>query len=297
MRQIISNLWFNTQAEEAVDFYLSLFNDSKIIEKTVLQNTPSGNAAYIEFTLSNLHFTAINGGPLFELNPSISIVVSCQSPQDVDNLHKKLVEGGTELMPLDTYPFSERYVWLVDRFGLSWQLMSEGKDYNPQQKLRLNLLFSGKVCGQAEKALEFYQSVFENAESRLTSHYSEDQEKDPRATISYSELLVNNDRIVINDHGMGGEFTFNEAYSLGVYCSSQAEVDYYWERLSHVPEAEECGWLKDQFGVSWQIVPTVMGDLLTNGTAEENQRVMEAMLQMKKIDIEQLENAKYRISG
>lgn len=296
MRQIISNLWFDTQAEEAVDFYLSLFDDSEITKEALFQNTPSGNPAYIEFKLSNLHFSALNGGPNFKLNPSISVMVSCETPNEVDALHQKLIVGGTELMPLESYPFSERYVWLVDRFGLSWQLMSEGEDYQPDQKLRLNLLFSGEACGQAEKALPFYRSLFENAEIKDISQYNEGEAQDPRAKINYSELVVNNNRIIFTDHGFGGDFSFNEAYSLGLSCGTQAEIDYYWDYLSHQPEAEECGWLKDQFGVSWQVVPTSITDLLTKGTEVENQRVMEALLQMKKINIEELEKAKFHIN-
>ena len=97
------------------------------------------------------------------------------------------------------------------------------------------------------------------------------------------------------DHGAGGDFTFNEAYSLLILCASQAEVDYYWEKLSSDPNAEQCGWLKDKFGVAWQIVPIRMYELMAEGTEEELNRVTQAMLKMKKIDIEALENAKYGI--
>ena len=91
------------------------------------------------------------------------------------------------------------------------------------------------------------------------------------------------------DSAHGHAFSFNEAVSLMVTCDTQAEIDDYWEKLSAVPEAEQCGWLKDKYGVSWQIVPTILGELLSDPDPAKSQRVMEAMLQMKKIDIAKLE--------
>ena len=294
MRQIVSHLWFDQEAEEAVDFYLSVFTNSKIIRKVVLKDTPSGDALSIDFKLENLSFSAINGGPYFELNPSISIMVALSNADEVDALYKKLSKGGKDLMPLDTYPFSERYAWFEDRFGLTWQVTVD-EDHAKEQKLRVNLLFSDQACGKAEAALNYYHDVFEQSEILQVSHYGEGESQDDRARINYSELKVKDQQLVLMDHGAGGDFTFNEAYSLMILCGSQAELDYYWDKLSHVPEAEQCGWVKDQFGVSWQIIPVRMYELLENSSEEEKNRVTQAMLKMKKLDIEALENAKYEL--
>ncbi len=98
--------------------------------------------------------------------------------------------------------------------------------------------------------------------------------------------------MVAMDHGYGGDFTFNEAFSFMVLCDNQEEIDYYWDKLSFVPESEQCGWVKDQFGLSWQIVPGEMNDILTTGTKEEVVRVTEAFLQMKKFNLAAIEEAR-----
>lgn len=293
MQYFVSHLWFDQEAEEAVNFYTSVFPNSEITNKAVIEDTPSGDALSIEFRLENLFFSAINGGPHFKFNPSISIMVSLPDGQAVDELYEILSPGGHDLMPLDSYPFSERYAWIADKYGLTWQLM-----VNPElaesSKLRLNLLFSDEMCGQAGAALEFYQFIFDDSEVTVNSRYAEGEAQDDRAKINYSELHLNDVELVLMDHGMGGDFNFNEAFSLMILCASQVEVDYYWDKLSHVPEAEQCGWLKDQFGISWQVVPIGMYELMAEGTDEEIKNVTQAMLQMKKIDLAELEAAKHR---
>jgi len=94
------------------------------------------------------------------------------------------------------------------------------------------------------------------------------------------------------DHDYGGDFSFNEAFSFMVLCENQEEIDYFWDKLSFVPEAEQCGWIKDQFGVSWQIVPANMNEILMKGSKEEIKRVTEAFLKMKKFDLAELEKAR-----
>jgi predicted 3-demethylubiquinone-9 3-methyltransferase (glyoxalase superfamily) len=93
------------------------------------------------------------------------------------------------------------------------------------------------------------------------------------------------------DSAQAHDFTFNEAISLMVNCNNQEEIDYYWGKLSAVPESEQCGWLKDSYGVSWQVVPAGLDDMLQNGTREQVDRVTEAFLQMKKFDLAELERA------
>lgn len=163
-------------------------------------------------------------------------------------------------------------------------------------KLKLNLLFSGESCGKAEDALNYYHEVFNQSEIEAVSYYNEDEAEDNRAKVNFSELNINKQKLVLMDHGIGGDFNFNEAYSLMILCGSQAEIDYYWDKLSHDPDFEQCGWLKDQFGVHWQIMPVRLYELMKNGSEEEQKRVTQAMLNMKKLDIEALENAMYELS-
>lgn len=291
MPTIVPHLWYDKEAVSAVTTYVSLFDHARIINRTTIHDTPSGDAEMVDFELAGVQFSAINAGPYFTFNPSVSLMVSCATKEEVDRLYATLSEGGTDLIPLGEYPFSAWYVWVQDRFGLSWQLMLvDGMD--ERRRIRSSLLFADEVCGQAEEALDYYASVFKGAEKGFVNYYQAGEAVDARARINYAELNIGDTQLIMMDHGLGGDFTFNEAYSFIVLCDNQEEIDYYWERLSHVPEAEQCGWLKDRFGLSWQIVPRQMNDLLTNGTEEEVRRVTKAFLQMKKFDIAALERAR-----
>lgn len=291
MPTIVPHLWYDKEAVSAVTTYVSLFDHARIINRTTIHDTPSGDAEMVDFELAGVQFSAINAGPYFTFNPSVSLMVSCATKEEVDRLYATLSEGGTDLIPLGEYPFSAWYVWVQDRFGLSWQLMLvDGMD--ERRRIRSSLLFADEVCGKAEEALDYYVSVFKGAEKGFVNYYQAGEAVDARARINYAELNIGDTQLIMMDHGLGGDFTFNEAYSFIVLCDNQEEIDYYWERLSHVPEAEQCGWLKDRFGLSWQIVPRQMNDLLTNGTEEEVRRVTKAFLQMKKFDIAALERAR-----
>ncbi len=145
---------------------------------------------------------------------------------------------------------------------------------------------------QAEEAVNFYKSVFKNSKSGDTTRYDEERAKAsgrPKGTVMTVPFkLAGQEFIALNG---GPHFKFNEAISFVVDCETQKEVDYYWGKLSADPKAEMCGWLKDKYGLSWQIVPTVLSKLLSDKDAKKSQRVMQAMLQMKKIDIAALKKA------
>ena len=128
MRKITPHLWFATQAREAAEFYVSVFPGSRIGNITTLTDTPSGNCDIVSFELGGQPFKAISAGPLFRINRSVSFHVKCATIDEVNAMWEKLSPGANVLMPLGAYPFSERYGWLEDRFGVSWQVicMSQG---------------------------------------------------------------------------------------------------------------------------------------------------------------------------
>ncbi|MDF2842944.1 MAG: hypothetical protein K0R00_1370 [Herbinix sp.] len=295
MQKLISHLWFDKEALEAVNWYVSLFENSKISNTAIIPDTPSGDAALVNFQLANTEFSAINGGPYFSLNPSISLMVACETVEEVDRLYKELSVGGFELMPLGEYPFSKHYAWLQDKYGLNWQLFLV-ENIDEHQRIRPSMLFSSDQCGRAEEALNYYSSVFRKSNLGFINKYQTGEAQDNRAKVNYAEFNIADTQLIVMDHGAGGDFTFNEAFSFMISCKDQDEIDYYWDKLSHVPEAEQCGWVKDQFGVSWQIVPANMNDIYEKGDKEEIKRVTEAFLQMKKFDLETLENARLGIS-
>jgi predicted 3-demethylubiquinone-9 3-methyltransferase (glyoxalase superfamily) len=294
MKKITSHLWFDQEAKEAAAFYTSVFENSQITDTTTLHNTPSGDCDIVSFELSGQPFMAISAGPLFKFNPSISFHVKCKTKDEVDAIWEKLSVGGAVLMELGEYPFSERYGWLQDQYGLSWQVIFVG---NPpgggeiKQKITPVLMFVGDVAGRAEEAINFYASVFPHANVDNIFRYSKGEEPDQEGTVKYAAFTLEGQEFGAMDSAHQHAFAFNEAISFIVYCDTQEDIDYYWEKLSAVPEAEQCGWLKDKYGLSWQIVPTAMDEMISGKDPERLARVTEAFLQMKKFDLDALKRA------
>jgi predicted 3-demethylubiquinone-9 3-methyltransferase (glyoxalase superfamily) len=297
VQKITPHLWFDKEAKEAAEFYCAVFPDSKITNLTVIQDTPSGDSDIVSFELWGTSFMAISAGPLFKFNPSISFFVNFDPARDkdakqrLDAMWAKLSEGGKALMPLDKYPFSERYGWIEDKYGVSWQLILTNPEGEERPPIIPSLMFVGERCGKAEEATDFYLSIFKDSKRGTIARYPEGMAPDEEGTIMFTDFQLLGQWFAAMDSAHEHHFIFNEAVSLMVSCDTQAEIDYYWEKLSAVPEAEQCGWLKDKYGVSWQIVPTAMGDMMGKGTPEQINRVTQAFLKMKKFDLETLKQA------
>jgi len=292
-QKITPNFWFNDQAEEAARFYMSLFKHAKLGAMSYYDKAaaaaagrPEGSVLTVSFELEGQQFLGLNGGPEFQFNPSISLFVYCDTEEEVDELFAKLSDGGAILMPLQKYPFSEKYAWVQDRYGLSWQLYMG----SPRgQKVAFSLLFVGKQCGNAEEAIQLYTSLFDEGRIESISRYGKDNSPEIPGTVQHATFWLAGQEFMAMDSNAMHNFAFNEAISFVVDCEDQEEVDYYWDKLTADGEEQPCGWLKDKFGVSWQIVPRVLTELLLDPDAARAERVMHAMLQMKKIDIGQLQ--------
>lgn len=295
MQKIVPFLWYNDNAEEAVKRYTTIFKRSRI-EKVVPFNEagakatkrPEGSVMTASFELADEQFAAINGGPVFRFTPAISLYVSCETEEEIDSLYRKLSPGGDVLMPFQKYPFSEKYCWITDAFGLSWQLNLEQRE----QKITPALLFINKQAGKAEEAINLYTSTFTNSSIKYLARY-EAGEEGIEGAVKHATCSLNGQDFIAMDSHTNGDFTFNEAVSFVVNCETQDEVDYFWQKLSDGGDekAQQCGWLKDRFGVSWQIVPAILPQLLGGGDREKSQRAMQAMLKMKKLDITKLQDA------
>lgn len=290
MKKITPHLWYDKEAKEAAAFYTSVFPGSKIIRTTTIHDTPGGDSDIVSFELAGQPFMAISAGPLFKFTPALSFLVLCQTKEEVDALWNQLNEGGTALMALDAYPFSERYGWTQDRYGLSWQIMYAA-DQEIRQKITPVMLFVGDGYGKAEEAIHFYTSVFRKSSVTDIQHYGKGQEPNKEGTVMYGAFVLEGQEFAAMDGGSEHNFTFNEAVSLIVHCKDQQEIDHYWDKLSAVPAAEQCGWLKDKFGVSWQVVPERMDEMMADNDPERLARVTQAFLQMKKFDLAELEKA------
>ncbi len=294
MQKIVPHLWFDTQAREAAEFYTQTFVDaassgkSVITGSQILEGTPSGDAEILTMQLYGQEFMLISAGPYFKFNPSISFLVGCETKEDVDALWQKLIQGGTPLMDIGAYPFSERYGWIQDAYGLSWQIMYMGGQ-SVVQRIVPTLMFVGDVSGKAEEAMIMYTSVFPQSKITYQLRYGADEVPEREGTIKHGGFALGEQQFAAMDSAQKHAFAFNEAVSLVVKCDSQKEIDYYWEKLSAVPEAEQCGWLKDAYGVSWQIVPRAMDTWMHTTDKAALNRLTQAFLKMKKFDIATLE--------
>lgn len=295
-QKITPNLWFDGNAKEAVEYYVSLFPDSKTTHTAYypksaeegladFQKSMAGKELFIEFELGGLAFGAINAGPMFTFNPSISFMVNFDPSQDdkaeehLNELWERLIDGGEALMPLDTYPFSKRYGWIKDRYGLTWQLILTNPEGDSRPFIVPSLMFIGKNNNHAEEAINFYTSIFDNAKTGTLARYPDDSGPAKKGSLMFADFTLANQWFAAMDSGDMHDFSFNEAVSLSITCKDQAEIDYFWEKLSSVPEAEQCGWCKDKYGVSWQIVPEHMDKLMKRPDAYTH------MMQMKKLVI------------
>ncbi|MCC5896069.1 MAG: VOC family protein [Alkalibacterium sp.] len=287
MKDIIPNLWFDKEAEEAAAFYTGLFDESRITSIQKLDGTPSGETTTVNFELAGQSFVAFSAGPLFKFNPSFSLMIQCSSNEEVDKLWNTLTHGGKELMALKEVPFSKRYGWLEDRYGLTWQILLS--EHPVVQKIIPNFLFTHSEGGKAEDAVVYYTDLFPISSIEEMQYYETGEAENPNARVKFSGFHLFGRQFYAMDNDKEDTFTFNESCSLMVVCENQAEIDYYWEKLSAVPESEQCGWVKDQFGVSWQIVPESLDDLLSNGSKEQIDRVTQSFLEMKKLDTAELE--------
>lgn len=268
-------LWFDGKAKEAAEFYCSVFKDSKITTE---------NPMVVTFASSGQKFMCLNGGPQFQMNPSASFFVVCETEAEIDAAWDILSEEGSILMALDKYEWSEKYGWVQDKLGVSWQL-SFGKMAEVGQKFTPTLMFTENVHGKAEEAINFYTSIFKNSDIIGILRYGED-DHDVAGTVKHAQFRLNNNVFMAMDSGLAKGFGFNEALSFVVECENQQEIDYFWGKLTDGGEESRCGWLKDKYGVSWQIIPTILDKLMND--SQKAPRVVQAFMQMKKFNIDAL---------
>ncbi|HYC83849.1 MAG TPA: VOC family protein [Chryseosolibacter sp.] len=299
MQTITPHLWFDHEAKEAATFYTSLFPDSRVLHVTTLHGvpSPSGKADVVSFELAGQPFMAISAGPEFKFNPLISFILNFdpskdkQAKESLDRTWKQLSPGGSVLMELGEYPFSKRYGWLQDKYGLSWQLILSDPGGEERPFITTSILFTGNVCGKAEEAINFYLSVFKDSKRGITAPYPEGMEPEKPGTIMFADFRLGSAWFAAMDSAQTHNFKFNEAVSLLIPCDTQEEIDYFWKKLSADPASEQCGWLKDKYGVSWQVSAAALNEMMKTGSRDQIDRLTQAFLPMKKFDIRKLREA------
>lgn len=269
-------IWCNNNAKEMADFYCNTFPETKIVNENMF-------AILIE--MFGLKLMLLNGGDIFKPNPSISFMYLTIEMSEVEILWGKLIEGGQSMMTLDSYPFSPKYGWVTDKYGVSWQLYTSGDENNIMQKIVPTLMFTGTQNGKAGLAADFYIALFPDSALRGVLRYT-GEEGEVKGNILHGEFLIHGYLLMMMDSSIDHQFGFNEGVSLVVECDNQEEIDTYWEVLtSNGGEENRCGWLKDQFGVSWQIIPRELSKWIAASPAAQ-----EALLKMKKLDLSILKN-------
>ncbi|MBI5139422.1 VOC family protein [Candidatus Nomurabacteria bacterium] len=290
MQKITPFLWFEKNMKEITDFYISVFPGTKVKGNGELEGTPSGAVQMATLEIFGTNFNLMTAGPYLPFNPTVSFIISCDSLSEVDDLWSKLSSTGKILMELSKYPFAEKYGWVEDKYGVSWQIMFS-IDMKAPQKVIPTIMFAGPVCGRGEEAVNFYTSVFHNSKIDYLMKYEAGEAKDEKAKVKHSGFTIENFHMALMDSGIPSPLNFEQAISFIISCDSQEEVDYFWDKLTLGGKEIQCGWLNDKFGFPWQVVPSAMDKMMSTGTKEQIARVTEAFMKMKKFDIATLERA------
>jgi predicted 3-demethylubiquinone-9 3-methyltransferase (glyoxalase superfamily) len=271
-------LWFDGQVEEAAAFYADTFEEGKINQVAYYVNSdhrPAGSVLTVSLTLCGLDFLLLNGGPEFSLTPAISFYVECETEAQIDRLWAKLSQGGTVLMDYGEYPFSPKFGWVNDRYGVSWQLVLAQR----KQSIAPAFLFTQQHSGQAEAAMLNWIEIFGKGQVEFI-------EKNSDGTVAQALFMLHGQPFRVMDGGeIDHAFTFTMGTSLYIDCKDQAEIDRLWEAVTAEGKEWPCGWMEDEYGVSWQTGSKELERLLDGADPERASRVMRAMDQMKKIDL------------
>ncbi len=296
VQKITPNLWCDGNAREVAEFYTSVFPNGSITGGSLYPQSKedgladfqldlAGKDLVVSFTIADLEFTAINAGPEFKPTPALSFLVNFDPSRDehahehIDAIWHRLIEGGEALIEIGEHPFSKRYGWVQDKYGFSWQLILTNPDGEPRPIIIPDLMFGANVQNRAEEAMNYYASVFENSIVNIIARYNEERSPVVKDSVMFGEFKLEDQWFAAMDSAVTQSFAFNEAVSLSIACRDQDEIDYLWSKLSSDPDFEQCGWCKDRFGVSWQIVPSGMDSLMQKPGAYEK------MMHMKKIVI------------
>lgn len=277
-------LWYDGEAKESAEFYCNVFDGKITADTPVVMN--------IEIFGQKLML--LNGGPHFTKNASVSFMIICDTEDEVQKYWDQLMDGGMALMPLDAYSWSKKYGWVRDKYGVTWQIFLGEKA--GEQKMVPTLMFIHENNGKAMEAMELYTKTFPNSKIGNILKYGDGSEghpdPEPTENIQHAHFEINGYSFFCMDNSYDHKFDFNEGISMVVMTDDQEQTDKYWNTLTSNGGRESmCGWLKDKYGFSWQIVPKRLIELMSDPDQAKAQKVVQAMMKMQKIIIADLENA------
>lgn len=263
--------WFDGNARDAAVFYTSVFSASKILESNTLVTT---------FELINTKFMALNGGPMYKMTPAFSFSVYCENEKETRRLYNLLSENGKILIPLDNYDWSPLYAWVEDKFGVSWQLDANSSGQN--ETIIPTLLFVNRKNTLVKEAVKYYKNIFPGSETIFEAPFPPEAEM-PEGSLLFARFQLNENVFNIMCSTEPHDYDFTPGNSIVIECETQEEIDYYWEKLGKEGHYSMCGWLEDKYGISWQIIPAILPQLMAD--QEKAEKVAQAFLSMQKLEI------------
>ncbi|MCX8534008.1 VOC family protein [Chryseobacterium luquanense] len=277
-------LWYDGDAKESAEFYCKVFDGKITADTPVVMN----------IDVFGQKLMLLNGGPHFKKNASVSFMIICETEDEVQKYWDQLMDGGIALMEIGEYPWSKKYGWVRDRFGVTWQVYL-GENDDVEQKIIPTLMFIHQNNGKAMKAMEFYTEIFPNSKIVSVLKYGEgvgNESHEVPENVQHAHFEIDGYSFFCMDNSYDHQFDFNEGISMVVMTGNQEETDHLWNSLiSDGGRESMCGWLKDQFGMSWQIVPKRLIELMNDSNQEKAQKVVQTMMKMQKIVIKDLEEA------
>lgn len=311
-QRIIPNIWCNADAPNVAEAMVEAFSAGAWGSATsevrfsyptegllAFQEPFAGQPLTIQVTITGptgdpYDVILINAGEAFGITHGVSFILNfdplmfpgenleaqTQTAREALNAQWSRLEAtGDVIMPLGEYPMSPLYGWVSDAHGVTWQLILTDPHGEPRPFITPSLMFSGSAQNRALEALKLYSSLLPG--SRLGNIVAYESQVGPAeiGSLMFGDCQVGGSWLAAMDSAVDQPSAFTPGLSLQLICDTQEEIDRLWETLSHVPEAEQCGWLEDRFGVSWQVTPDHIEELLANPGAYL------ALMDMKKIII------------
>mgnify|MGYP002146417223 CR=1 FL=1 len=290
-------LWSpDNRALEMAEYYTSIFADSQITTQWLydeanphLPGSKKWDVMIVEFTLMWVSFATLNGGPYFHIDPSISFFVNSSDTEEIQRLWDALSEWWRALMPIGNYPWSERYGWIEDKYGVSWQIFH--KSECSWQRILPCLAFTQEKVGKAEEAMNHYSHIFANSGVDFISKYEKWENGGVEWSIKHAQFHIGDFSMCAMDASGPHTFDFSCAVSFMVNCKNQEELDLYYGELSAFPEAEMCWWISDKYGVSWQLIPKNFTEYMGSDDADKKSKLMKGVMEMKRLSWESIKKA------
>lgn len=293
-QRIVPNLWCDGNAVEAARWYTTALPTTTITSALhypdsglpAAQQHLAGNEVTVDLSISGYRITLINAGNEFTPTPAISFILNFdehtfggEEQAALDRTWAALTDGGTELLPLGEYPFSARYAMVQDRYGTTWQLRLADAGAQRRPFVVPALMFGAAAQNRAADAVTTWVDLFQDSDIGSVARYPEDTGPATATSWMFGEFTLAGQWFAAMDAGVEQSESFTPGVSLYVNCDDQDEIDRLWHALSSVPDAEQCGWCVDQFGLSWQIAPSDVAELL------EIPGAFMRMTTMRKLDI------------